>query len=441
MRISAGGGTPQALTTPNAKEQEISHRWPQVLPGGKYVLFTIQMGSAATYDDARIAALSLQTGKWRTLIDGGSYARYVPPGHIVYARRGSLMAVAFDASRIEVTGSPAPVQDGVVTTALTSGGAEYDVAESGLLAYVPGSARPPLRTLVWVDRAGLTKTLPAPPRVYSSPRLSPDGKMLALQIMENGSPDIWVYEFARNTLTRLTFPPGSSTTPLWTPDGRRIVYNTRTTAPSYSVRSKPADGSGGEEKLSGRELDDLGASLYSVSPDGKTLLVGAYTAGRQAIQALSLDGNAKIQPFLQSSSNIYGAYFSPDGRWVVYMSEESGRREVYVQPFPGPGGKWMISTEGGESPRWSPTGREIFYRSGEKLMIVPVETQAAFKAGTPRVWFQGAGYLGQQHYDIAGDGQHLLMVKQEEPSTAPRELNVILNWPDELNRRAPTWKK
>jgi serine/threonine protein kinase/Tol biopolymer transport system component len=439
MRVSAGGGALQTLTTPNAKEQEISHRWPQVLPGDKAVLFTIQTGRGApSYDDAHIAVLSLQTGKWRTLVQGGFYARYVPSGHIIYVHAGSLMAVAFDLRRMEVTGSPVAVQEGVVTTALMSGGAEYDVTQSGLLAYVPGTAKSPTRSLAWVDRSGLTKSIPAIPRAYTSPRLSPDGKLLALLVFDPTSPNIWIYELARNTLTRLTFGPGANSTPIWSPDGRRIVYRTRG-APSF--RWKRADGSGSEEVLLGH-LDDPAATPYSVSPDGKTLLFGVHNSDDMwALQALSLDGSGKVQPFLQSSFFLYWPQFSPDGRWVAYMTNDSGREEVYVQPFPGPGGKWMVSTDGGNYPRWASSGREIFFRNADKMMSVPVETQPTFKAGTPRVLFETSSYLGAGNYDVAPDGQHFVMIKQEGASTSPTELNVILNWFDELKRRAPPEKK
>jgi Tol biopolymer transport system component len=441
LRISAAGGAPHTLTTPNLKDQEISHRWPRVMPGGKYVLFTIQMGNASSYDDAHIAVLSLETGKWRTLLAGGSYARYVSSGHIVYAHAGSLMAVPFDLSRMEVRGAPVPVQEGVMTTSLTSGGAEYDVTESGMLAFVPGNARAPVRSLAWVDRAGIAKTIPAPPRVYNAPRLSPDGKQLAVQINDDGALAIWVYDFARNTLTRLTFGPGISSNPLWTSGGRKIIYNTRPASGSPSFRSKLADGSGKEEILSAKVLDDPGAAPIAASPDGKTLLFATRSAsGEQAIDILSLDGSDTVQPFLQSAFNLSSPRFSPDGRWVTYMTDESGRREICVQPFPGPGGKWMISTKGGETPRWSHDGREIFFFTGDELMSVDVETQPAFKAGTPRSLFQAAGYLGYGNYDVAPDGQHFLMIKQEDISTSPKELNMILNWSEELKRRAPPGK-
>lgn len=363
MRISAAGGVPQTLTTPDPKQKELSHRWPQVLPGNKAVLFTIQLATQVSYDDAQIALLSLETGKWRTLIEGGSYARYVPSGHIVYAHAGSLLAVPFDLASLRITGPAAPAQEGVIATAATSGGAEYDVAESGLLAYVPGSARPPERALIWVDRQGNGKELPAPINTYLTPRISPDGKLLAVQILNGGSQDIWIYEFSRNTLTRLTFSEGA--VPVWEPDGRRIIYRRRT--PSFALLSKLADGSGSEETLLGKDFDDPGAAPFSVSPDGKTLLFGRYgPSGATETDTLSLEGSGKIQPFLQSASNQSQARFSHDGHWVAYTSNESGRQEVYVQPFPATGGKWMISTEGGSYPLWAHNGREIFFRNGDK---------------------------------------------------------------------------
>lgn len=349
------------------------------------------------------------------------------------------MAVPFDLSRLQITGAPAPVQEGVITTAATSGGAEYDVAGSGLLVYVPGSARPPERTLAWVNRQGVGKELPAPLNTYLTPRISPDGTRLAVQILTAGPQDIWIYDFARNTLMRFTFGAGSAF-PLWTPDGRRVVYRTR--VPAFSFRWKLADGSGTEETLIGREFDEPSATPYSVSPDGKTLLFDRYgPTGALGIYALSLDGSCKIQPFLQSTFNQSQAQFSPDSHWVVYTSNESGRDEVYVQPFRGPGGKWMISNDGGSFPLWPGNGREVFFRNGDKMMSASVETQPSFKAGTPRILFRTAGYLGLGNYDVAPDGQRFLMIKEKEAPASSKELSIILHWTDELKRRVPPEKK
>lgn len=444
MRISSAGGAPQTLTTPDVKQKELSHRWPQVLPGNKAVLFTIQLSTQVSYDDAHIGLLSLETGKWRTLIEGGSYARYVPSGHIVYAHAGSLLAAPFDLAGLKITGPAVPAQEGVITTSATSGGAEYDVTESGLLAYVPGSARPPERALVWVDRQGNAKELPAPVNSYVTPRISPDGKLLAVQILRGGSQDIWIYEFARNTLTRFGF--SESAVPVWTPDGRRLIYRRRT--PSFSLLSKSADGSGTEETLLGKDFGDPGAAPFSVSPDGKTLLFGRYgSAGATETDALSLDGSGRVQPFLQSTFNQSQARFSPDGRWVAYTSNESGRQEIYVQPFPATGGKWMISTDGGSYPVWARNGREIFFRNDDRIMTVPVETQPAFRAGTPQMLFRGGGYLAvgtyltNGNYDVAPDGQHFLMIKEKEAPASSKELSIVLHWTDELERIVPVAKK
>ena len=439
MRIPAAGGAPQGLTAPNGKEQEVSHRWPQVLPGGKAVLFTIQTVSQTTYDDSRIALLSLPTGKWHTLLEGGSYARYVPSGHIVYARAGSLMAVPFDLKRLEVSGEPVPIVEGVVTTAATSGGAEYDVGRSGLLAYVPGTARAPQSSLVWVDRQGVGKKLPAPLNNYSAPRMSPDGKLLALQIA-SGPSDIWIYDFERNTLTRVTFT-GTNAAPVWTPDGRKVVYRSIQGSPSF--RWKLADGSATEEVVlpysSFSEVNAIGSVPFSISPDGKTLLYGGLGAsGTTITYALSLDGSFTSHRYLDSNHQVTSARFSPDGRWVAYVSNESGPEQVYVQPFPGPGGKWMISVDGGSYPRWARNGREIFFMNGADMMSVPVDTQPTFKAGTPRKLFENRAYARLGNYDVAPDGQHFLMTMQDDAAASPNQLNVVLNWTEELKRRAPT---
>jgi len=285
-------------------------------------------------------------------------------------------------------------------------------------------------SLVWVDRQGKSKDLAVAPNGYSSPRISPNGKLLAVQILAGGPEDLWIYDFARNTLMRLTFSTGVSF-PVWMPDSRGLIYRTR--VPSFSLRRKAADGSGGEETLLGSDFEDPGASPYAVSPDGKTILLGTIgSSGAIALRALALDGSRKLEPYLDAGYNESQADFAPDGHWVVYVSNESGRQEIYVQPYPGRGGKWMISSGGGQAPRWSRTGREIFFRNDEALMTVPVETQPTFKAGTPRMLFRDAIYMGQRDYDVAPDGEHFLMIKRKEASVGENQVNMVLHWNEEL---------
>jgi serine/threonine-protein kinase len=432
MRIPSGGGTPQTLTTPDQKNHELSHRWPQILPGNKAVLFTIQLATQSSYDEARIALLSLDTGKWRTLFDGGCYARYVNSGHIIYAHAGALMTVPFDLAHLQVTGPATPAQDAVITSVGTSGSAEYDISNSGTLVYIPGSTHPPDLSLVWVDRQGKSTDLGAPVNTYADPNISPDGKRVVVQIL-GGPRDLWIYDFNRKTLMRLTFSVAAASA-LWFPDNRRILY--RTSVPGFSIRSKLADGSGSDQVLLGSDFDDSYSSPSSISPDGKTLLFGHQTpSGGTGTYSLSLDGTTNIQPFLESSALQSQARFSPDGHWVAYRSNESSKDEIYVQPFPGPGGKWMISNSGGEFARWSRDGREIFFRSEDKMMAVSVETQPTFKAGTPKVLFQTTGFLGQGNYDVAPDGQHFLLIKEKDSPPSSKQVNIVSHWTDELARR------
>ena len=437
VRVPENGGTPENLTVPNGKAQEVSHRWPQTLPGNQTVLFTIQLDSQVTYDNARVAALSLKDKTWKTLFTGGSYARYVPSGHIVYVRAGTLMAAPFDLKRLELTGPAVPVENGVLTSTNSSGGAQFAVTPAGTLMYVPGNSRPPDRLLMWVDRAGHATELHVPANNYGAPRISPTGKIAALQLQTDGVPTIWVYDFTRNTLSRLTFGTGVRTAPIWTPDGKRVLY--RTVAEGFpAIRQKPADGSGSEEVVL-RETDPA-VTPFSISPDGKVLLFGKRgNEGAMGIYKANMEGGDRnAEPYLRSTYGTLAqaqAEFSPDGHWVAYSSNESGREEIYVQPFPGPGGKWIVSSDGGSVPRWSRSGREIFYRNADKMMSVEVQTQPTFQAGTPHVLFQGSYSITP--YDVAPDSQHFLLVKDKEGQPEAREVKVVLNWVQELKRRVP----
>ncbi|MGH9862509.1 MAG: protein kinase domain-containing protein [Candidatus Acidiferrales bacterium] len=436
-RVPAAGGTPQGVTKPDSSKGERSHRWPQMLPGGKAILFTFET-SFASFNDAHIGVYSPETGQRRTVFDGGANAHYAASGHLVFGRIGSLLAVPFNLTRLEVTGPPAPVVEGVMMNPST-GAVHFDLSADGSLLYLPGSARAVEHPLFWVDRKGVARPAMEGRRAFIGPRLSPDGSRLAVEI---GGPttDIWVYDLARQTLTRLTFE-GSNFVPFWTPDGKRIVFSSdRAGVPNLFW--KAADGSAPEERLTTSGSPQFASS---VSPDGQRVLFRESTSSTASdVMVLPLEGERKPQPFVQTSFEERYARFSADGGWVAYMSNESGQPEVYVQPYPGPGGKWQISTEGGTEPVWSRDGRELFYRNGNKLMAVSVQTRSGFQASTPRMLFEGPYELGTAratNYDVAPDGQRFVMIKLDEQATGSSQLNVVLHWFDELGRLASPEKK
>jgi eukaryotic-like serine/threonine-protein kinase len=438
-RVSAAGGTTQVLTTPDAAQGERTHRWPEVLPGGKAVVITIgSLGSSDYYLDAKLAVLSLSTGKITPLPVAGTNAHYSPSGHLVFAAQGGLFAVPFDLHRLEVTGAAFPVLEGVMLDAGT-GAVHYALSRSGSLAFVPGSPQGVSVPLSWVSRQGVPQPLAAPARPYGDPHLSPDGKRLAIAIRGAGNSDIWVYEIARNTLTRLTFE-GSNKGPVWTPDGKKITYSSeRVGATNFGIYCKAADGSGVEERLTTSTSEQLPQSW---SPDGRFLAFTQFDPKTQGdIWLLPMDGDRQPRPFLKTPAYEERPAFSPDGRWLAYGSSESGLGEVYVQAFPGPGGKWQISSGSGEFPVWARNGRELFYYSGSRLMSVAVATQPTFTASTARPLFEGRPTTLSADvtalYGIAPDGQHFIMAKGAEAEFGSRQVQVVLNWMEELKRRVP----
>jgi serine/threonine-protein kinase len=432
-RIPAAGGTPEKLTEPSREAGELGHWWPQFLPGEKEVLFTAWSTPVAK---ARLMVLSLETGKQKVILEGGTYARYVPTGHILYMREEGLMAAPFDLDRLELAGTPVRVLEEAFVDK-QDGLSPLSVSETGVLAYLPKSTLHRSNELVWVDRRGETRLLNLPKHRYEGPRLSPDGRMLALTIAEGGSQDVWVYDLARGGMIRIAAGPTSEFNPLWTRDGKRIIYQLE--RPQYDIFVRPADGTGTEQVLASNPYDKL---HYSISPDGQWL---AYTERHgesgDNLWILPVSGDGKPQPYLETPFGEDQPVFSPDGRWIAYKSNSSGREEVYVQAFPTPGERWQISTEGGANPVWSRKGDALFYRSGESVLSVKVRTGGKFEAEKPQVLFRGNfdySFPGP-NYDVSSDGRFLLA--RTPPESAPRTLVVVLNWFEELKRLAPTGKK
>ncbi len=436
QQVSDAGGTPQALT--RLEKGETDHGWPELLPGGKTVLFAA--GTAGNnWTNAQVAVQSLGAGERRNLIQGGTNPRYTPSGHLVYAQGGSLMAVPFDPQRLAATGAAVPVVEGVLQSTST-GAAQYSFSTTGSLVYVSGGVQATQRRLVWVGRNGAEQPLAAPAHTYQRPRLSPDGRRVAVAIAEQET-QIWLYELSRETLTRFTFEGTENNDPVWTPDGKRIAFRSDKEGPG-NLFWQLADGTSGLERLTTSEYSNFTGTW---SPDGQLLAFVEINPTTHAdIWVLQLS-DRKAQPFLRTSFDESVPRFSPDGRWLVYVSNESGRYEVYVQPYPGPGGKWQISTEGGTEPVWNPNGRELFYRSGDKMMAVDIATQPSFTFGKPHMLFEGQYQplpVPVVNYDVSPDGQRFLMLKpSEQAQAAPTQINVVLNWFEELKQRVPHGKK
>jgi Tol biopolymer transport system component len=345
------------------------------------------------------------------------------------------MAVPFDPQRLQVTGASVPVVEGVMQS-ISTGAAQYSISTTGSLVYVPGGVQEAERKLVWVDRNGAEQPFAAPAHAYETPRFSPDGQRIAVAI----DAQIWLYDLSRETSTRFTFEGNANSRPVWTPDGKRIAFFSNKDGP-LNLFWQLADGSGGLEKLA--TSDSLNVPM-SFSPDGQLLAFTEVnpTTGNDILVLRISDRN--VQPFLRTPFNEADPRFSPDGRSIAYLSDESGRSEVYVQPYPGPGGKSQVSRDGGTEPVWNRNGRELFYRNGNKMMAVEITTQPNFALGNPRVLFERPYVLATvpiSNYDVSPDGRRFLMVKGDEQPTTATQINVVLNWFEEVKQKVPTGKK
>jgi Tol biopolymer transport system component len=449
LQVSAAGGPPHSITALDAKRGEVSHRLPFVLPGGAAVVFTVTHHSLPRWQDARLAVLSIATGERKDLGPGAD-ARYVPTGHLVFMQAGTLVAAPFDLARLGLTGGPVSLIDDVmqagrtITATIDTGAGQFSTSSSGTLVYVPGGLVPAIeRTLVWVDRRGVSQPLALPVGPYWNPMLSPDGRHIVLW---TGGDDrnVWLDDVERQTLTRLT-SEGRNSRAIWTPDGRRVAFSSAT-AGVDNLFWKAADGSGAAERLTTSTSQQAPSSW---SPDGKTLaFLETSRNGDFDIWALSSEGDRQPHPILQTRFNETYAEFSPDGRWIAYVSDESGRDQVYVQPYPGPGPRMQISNDGGTQPAWSRTGRELFYtdyvsgspRAEMHVMVVPVILTPTLSAGTAHELFRGpyAGQGATRGYDVTHDGQRFLMLQsRERPPIKVTQVILVQNWFEELKQHVP----
>jgi len=437
MRVSAGGGDPEPVTTLDRGESVRTHRLPHVLPGGEAVLFTVLSDMDPT--TARVEVASLETGARTVLIEEASDARFIPTGQLVFARNGTLMAAPFDLERLELTGEPVPVVENVMqasggaSTALDTGAAQFSTSGSGTLVYVLGGIYPePQRSLVLVDEDGDVEALPLPANGYSAPRLSPDGRDIAYVVGRRSRRDVWIYDSIRETPRRLTFGE-SSAGAVWSPDGASLVLGDDSRADVFNLYRMPTDRSGDPQPLTTSARHQF---VSSWSSEG----VLAFVEGRHDIWVLPLEGDLGPRPFLESPFSEQAPAFSPNGAWLAYSSNETGRDEIYVRPYPGPDPVVRISTDGGLSPAWSRDGAKLYYRDGDRMMVVEVSAGRTFTQAQPRLLFESPSYLATtptRAYDVTPDGRFLMVTRAQQAPQPATRINVVLNWFEELRERVP----
>ena len=441
-RISSGGGPPAPVTGMGIEKGE-SVSYPQVLPGSKAVLFTALAVGLSNPDDAEIAVVSLLTGQRKLVQRGGFFARYLASGHLAYMLHDTLYAAPFDPNRVAVTGPAQPVLEDIRLVGLAAS-AHFDCSQTGTCIYLSGKVDRS-QAIFWLDSAGKISPLQPDPAYYVTPRFSPDGRRLAFAIGtgQGRDHDLWVKDLEGSTMTRLTHMKGSNTHPLWTTDGAHIVFESLLGAypGPYWIRT---DGAGEPQRLTD---DSIRRTPYSFSPDGKRLMFSQLSASQSEIWTALVEVNldrvrlGKPQLFLRTPSSAFSAKFSPDGHWVVYQSDETGRYEVYVSPFPGPGRKQPVSTGGGWFPIWSRNGRELFFLSPDFRIMVASYTASGdtFVPGRPRLWSDRRLLRSpSQNYDLAPDGKRFAVVLAADGTAETfTQLTVLLNFFDELRRRLP----
>ena len=432
LRVPSAGGEPKTITVPDAKAGELDHVWPEALPGGRTLLFTVV--SAGGISNAQIAALDLQTGTRKNLLRGGTNALYLPTGHLLYSAGGSMRIVPFDADRLEVRGDPVPVPEPMAISSV--GAVNASISRDGTLVYVPGAGmNAAQRSLAWVDRTGHEERIDTPSAPFAVPRVSPDGSRIVSHF-EADTSDVVVADLRRHSQVRLTFGKSPSIRPLWSADGKWVLFRSDIDGPA--IYRKASDGGGSIERITPVAGD---GSAHAVTPDGRKLVYAQISQNTaRDLWMVDIEGKEKPQPLVAEPGDQANAVISPDGRWLAYHSSEAG--EIYVRPFPNVAdGKWQLVTAGAKWPLWSRDGKELFYVTARGIMSIAVETsQQKFQWSSPTLLFEASyssfpGLAGPRNYDQAPDGRFLVI--KESQGTSPGSLVVVKNWFDEIKRLAP----
>jgi len=426
IRALRSGGSMRSVTKTGTTKDDRAHLWPQVLPGGKTLLFTVWTG--ASFNDARIEAVSLKSGARTVLVRGGTHGRYVPTGHLVYSRGGNLFAVRFDPSRLEIGGDPVQVVEGVATGA-ANGEARFDFSSTGTLIYAQGEFTAAARNLVWVDRSGKVVKITDMVRPFGGVTMSPNGKRLAV-MLESSTFDLWIYDLERDTLTKLTFG-ADDTDCTWSPSGEFISYKS-TKSGTPQIYLKHMTGAGEEELLTTGSSDKDNSSW---TPDSKEVVVQIHSEETGwDIYAIPISGDHKPRLLVGGPYDQNVGAISPDGRWVSYRANESGKNEVYVQSLTNATMKLQVSREGGSNAEWAKSGRELFFLQGGKMFAAPIDAGPVLRVGKPVLLFEDK--TRWYDYSIPPDGQRFLVARDvEQHSDAANHINIVLNWFEDLKQR------
>ncbi len=435
IRIPAQGGTPEAITVLDSTRNERTHRWPCALPGGEWLLFTVgTTDRPAEYEHAMICAVSIKTGERRDVLTGASMAKFCAPDHLILGLGSTLYATPFDLRSLKSSGSPLPVLTGVVNT-FGSGNVQFDVARDGTLAYLPNSPEFDNTELIWMDRSGRVTPIPAPPQPYRVPRVTADGRQIVVcvgaQLLRS---DVWSYDLATGTLNRLTFDQRSSQ-PVLSPRGTELAYWCLAGGIDIRIRSMEP---GATSRMVVHDLTTA-RQPSGFTADGKEILFDRFGDPKSDILVAPIDGSTPPRALVTDEYAQWGARMSPDGRWVAFVSNQSGRHEIYVRQWSNPSAIWQVSSQGGLAPVWALDSSELFYVRGRTLVAVPVDRKSAtFIVGTAHDLFEMPTNYDvpkeTPNYDVAPGGERFLTTRVAHPEAAPRRVDLVFNFSAEVAR-------